>query len=69
MKWIKINKKDGTKKLPPDDGERVIIFSPCCKKGSPDRMRYIDPQFVRILTDATHWSYVEEPKEKTKKSI
>jgi len=61
IKWVKILNKDGTKNLPKDEHKRVLIFSPCYEKGDSERLRWVDAQFVYILTNATHWAVVPEP--------
>jgi hypothetical protein len=51
----------------PRRGRRVMIFSPCYKKEA-DRFRLVDGEFVRICTDATHWTYLSGPEKKSKKA-
>lgn len=55
MKWI-----DRNEELPPD-GMLVLIFSPIYPEGNSMRFRVMDSQFVRISTDATHWTKLEGP--------
>ena len=57
MEWIKREDKL------PEEGIRVLVFSPEYREDDPMRVRVVDGKFVRICTDATHWAYIEEPEE------
>ena len=42
-------------RLPTESEGRVLIFSPIYPIGDPMRWRIVDWQFVRIMSEATHW--------------
>lgn len=59
--WI-----DREEELPPrhrkgDAAVRVMVFSPEYPPGHEMRYRIVDSQFVRIMTDATHWTELSPP--------
>jgi len=45
----------------PVSGVRVLVFSPEYPADDPMRFRVMDPQFVRISGEATHWAYLVGP--------
>jgi hypothetical protein len=59
MNWISVTQ------AMPEEGkaDRVLVYTPreLCREPS-HQYRLVDAQFVRILTDATHWAYLEPPK-------
>lgn len=40
---------------------RCLVYSPIYNENSEMTMRIIDSQFVKLLTDATHWMPLPEP--------
>lgn len=57
MNWIKITDRK------PKEGEyeRILIFSPYNDVNL--RYRLIDPNFMPVFVDATHWIGIKKPKE------
>lgn len=49
--------------IPPkgDKSKRVLAFSPDYPEGHDMRYRTMDCQFYRIMTDATHWTWLTPP--------
>lgn len=53
MQWIE--RKDAS----PPPGKQILAFTPSYREGM--RFRVIDGNDFRILTDATHWTYISAP--------
>lgn len=47
--------------ISPENGTKILIFSPEYPEESGMRKRIIDSQFLKICLEATHWSYISEP--------
>lgn len=47
----------------PEDGERILVFSPCYPKGHEMRHRILDARFFKIVTEATHFQILEPNKQ------
>jgi len=45
----------------PDEGERVLVFSPDYPKGHEMQVRIMDARFFRISTEATMWAPINIP--------
>ena len=58
MKWLSVH-KDGT----PNAGRQVLTFSECYRETPEAAFRIMDGQFVRVMTDVTHYYYLEVPEE------
>jgi len=57
MRWI--DRRDAS---PPED-KKVLIFSPAYPEGDSMRYRVLDGEFFKLMTDATHWAYLNAPVE------
>ena len=51
--------------LPGDDiyNSRVLAFAPCYPEGHSMRYRTAPSQFIKTMTDITHWAEIPEIKE------
>ena len=58
MKWLSVH-KDGT----PNAGRQVLTFSECYRETPEAAFRIMDGQFVRVMTDVTHYYYLEVPEQ------
>jgi len=66
--WISRNEE-----LPPPRkrGEphvHVLVFSPDYPSGDSMRYRIVPIEFVSVMTEATHWSYIDPPSDSEKDS-
>lgn len=57
MNWVSV--KDAL----PEGNHRVLVFSPAYDEKNDMRFRIMGGEFVRISTEATHWTYLEGPNE------
>lgn len=57
MNWISV------KEALPETNTRVLVFSPVYGPFHDMCFRIMGGEFVRICTEATHWTYLERPDE------
>ena len=44
----------------PEDGHRILIYSPMYEEHNSMRWRVIDSGFFDLMRDATHWVYLDK---------